>query len=91
MNSRKMDLALLEKLCNAHGVSGYEDEVADIIIEIMKETCDTVMKDSVGNVLCFKKGKKTPEEPPDTGMPANTVDTSRDSLSAEQYTSAFSA
>ena len=31
MNSRKMDLALLEKLCNAHGVSGYEDEVADII------------------------------------------------------------
>ena len=29
MNSKKMDLALLEKLCNAHGVSGYEDEVAD--------------------------------------------------------------
>ena len=62
MNSKKMDLALLEKLCNAHGVSGYEDEVADIIIDIMKETCDTVMKDSVGNVLCFKKGKKTPKK-----------------------------
>ena len=63
MNSKQMDLALLEKLCNAHGVSGYEDEVADVIIDIMKETCDTVMKDSVGNVLCFKKGKKTPKEP----------------------------
>ena len=63
MNSRQMNLALLEKLCNAHGVSGYEDEVADIIIDFIKDYCDTVMKDSVGNVLAFKKGKKTPEKP----------------------------
>ena len=64
MNSeRNMDLALLRTLCNAHGVSGYEDGVADIIIDLIKDCCDTVMKDSVGNVLAFKKGKKTPAEP----------------------------
>ena len=55
MNFKEFDLDLLEKLCTAHGVSGYEDEVADIIIDIVKNNCDTVMKDSVGNVLCFKK------------------------------------
>lgn len=64
MNSdKKMNLALLEKLCLAHGVSGYEDEVADLIIETIKDNCDTVMKDSIGNILAFKKGKKTPKEP----------------------------
>ena len=63
MNFKEFDLDLLEKLCTAHGVSGYEDEVADIIINIVKNNCDTVMKDSVGNVLCFKKGKKSPKEP----------------------------
>ena len=61
--NRKMDLELLEKLCLAHGVSGYEDEVADLIIDIIKDNCDTVMKDGVGNVIAFKKGKKTPKEP----------------------------
>lgn len=63
MYCKKFDLDLLEKLCNAHGVSGYEDEVADIIIDTVKDNCDTVMKDSAGNVLCFKKGKKSPKEP----------------------------
>ena len=59
----KIDLDLLKKLCNAHGVSGYEDEVADIIIDTIRDNCDTVMKDAVGNVIAFKKGKKTPQEP----------------------------
>ncbi len=63
MSFKQIDLSLLEKLCNAHGVSGYETEVADIIIEYIKDGCDTVMKDGVGNVLAFKKGKKTPREP----------------------------
>ena len=63
MSCKKMNLALLETLCNAHGVSCYEYEVADIIINLIKDNCDTVMKDGVGNVLAFKKGKKTPKEP----------------------------
>ncbi len=58
--NNKIDLELLEKLCTAHGVSGYEDEVADIIIDCIKDSCDTVMRDSVGNILAFKKGRKTP-------------------------------
>ena len=63
MNKNKMDLALLEKLCCAHGVSGYEDEVAELIVDVISPFCDTVMKDGTGNILAFKKGRKTPKEP----------------------------
>lgn len=58
----KIDLELLKTLCLADGVSGYEDEVAKIIIEYIKDSCDVVMRDSVGNVLAFKKGRKTSNE-----------------------------
>ncbi len=60
--NNSIDLELLEKLCTSHGVSGYEDNIADIIIEEIKDCCDSVMKDAVGNVIAFKKGKKTPKQ-----------------------------
>ncbi len=49
-------LELLERLCQSFGVSGYEDETADIIVKEIKEHCDIVMKDSVGNIIASKKG-----------------------------------
>lgn len=59
---KEIDLELLKTLCLADGVSGYEDDVAKIIIENIKDTCDVVMRDEVGNVLAFKKGKKKSKE-----------------------------
>ena len=54
----KKGLDLLEKLCNSSGVSGYEDETAEIIINEITPYCDTVMIDGVGNVLALKKSGK---------------------------------
>lgn len=53
-----MDLALLEKLCLANGVSGDEDAVRNIIVTEIMEHADSVTTDGMGNVLVFKKGKQ---------------------------------
>lgn len=47
---------LLEKLCNAFGVSGAEGEVRNLIIDEIKPYCDDISVDSLGNVIAFKKG-----------------------------------
>jgi len=52
----KDGLALLERLCNSFGVSGYESETAKIIIDEITPYCDTCMTDGVGNVIAYKKG-----------------------------------
>ena len=53
---------LLKKLCLAFGPSGNEDDVRDIIIEEIKNKADDYYVDKVGNVIAFKKGKKTPDK-----------------------------
>ena len=52
----KKGLELVERLCLSFGVSGYEDETASIIINEITDSCDSVMKDAVGNVIAYKKG-----------------------------------
>ena len=52
---------ILEKLCNARGISGDESEVASIIIKEIEEFCDCHV-DNLGSVIAFKKGKKTPKK-----------------------------
>ncbi|MFH1055728.1 MAG: M42 family metallopeptidase [Candidatus Altiarchaeota archaeon] len=47
---------LLEQLCRASGVSGFEGSVADIMKRELKKTCDEVSQDSFGNVI-GRKGK----------------------------------
>lgn len=56
---QKFDMALLEKLCLADGVSGFESAVCDIIIDEIKDFCNEVYIDTLGNVIAFKKGNKT--------------------------------
>ncbi len=48
---------LLERLCNACGVSGNEAEVRNIIKEEIKDFCDELTVDSMGNLIAFKSGK----------------------------------
>lgn len=55
------NMKLLEKLCVAKGVSGDDDEVKNIIISEIKPYCDELYIDKVGNLIAFKKGKKTPK------------------------------
>ncbi|MBM3309515.1 MAG: M42 family metallopeptidase [Candidatus Altiarchaeales archaeon] len=49
-------MELLEKLCKASGVSGFEDEVRDIMMEEFRKAKCEVSVDKFGNVIA-KKGK----------------------------------
>ncbi len=47
---------MLQKLSNAFGPSGCEDEVREIIKTEMEKYCDEIYEDSIGNLICHKKG-----------------------------------
>ncbi len=47
---------LLEKLSQAFGVSGCEDEVREIITDAIKDHVDEVRVDSMGNLIALKRG-----------------------------------
>lgn len=50
---------LLQKLCNLDATSGDEGTVRDFIISQIDGFCDW-KTDNLGNIIAFKKGKKTP-------------------------------
>jgi len=49
---------ILEKLSNANGVTGREDQVRDLMKKYLKPSVDEVREDKLGNLIVFKKGKK---------------------------------
>ena len=51
--------ALLKELCLINGTSGDEGAVRDFIIDKIKDLCEYRV-DNLGNLICFKKGEKTP-------------------------------
>ena len=54
-------LDTMETLCCLGGVTGGEDEVRDYILERVMPHADEIKTDSLGNLMVFKKGAKTPE------------------------------
>jgi endoglucanase len=50
-------LKLLEKLCNAIGVSGDEGEVRKIVLDEIKPFADEVKVDAMGSVLAIRHGR----------------------------------
>lgn len=48
---------LLKKLSNAPGISGFEDEVRDLMIEELENYADEITVDNLGNLIAVKKGK----------------------------------
>ncbi len=48
---------LLKKLANAHGVSGFEGNVRDVIANELDGYVDKIEVDELGNLIIFKKGK----------------------------------
>lgn len=55
-----MNYSLLKELCDAHGVSGYENEVLSLIAEKIKPFATSAEYDRCGNLIVFKKGRKGP-------------------------------
>ncbi len=51
--------ALLKELCLINGVSGNEEAVREMIISKVKDVCEYRV-DNLGNLICFKKGRKKP-------------------------------
>lgn len=55
-------IGLLRELCDAHGVSGYEDDVREIIGRRVKPLVDEVRTDPLGNLIAVREGA-TPAAP----------------------------
>lgn len=51
-----MDLKLLEKLTQAFGPSGYEDEIRGVIREEIAEFADEIRVDPLGSLVAHRKG-----------------------------------
>lgn len=49
-------VALLEKLSNAFGVSGFEEEVRGIIEKLIKPYVDELRIDALGNLIAIRAG-----------------------------------
>ena len=56
-------LDTVKKLCALSGVSGWEDEVRDYILERALPWADETETDAMGNLYIFKKGAVTPPSP----------------------------
>ncbi len=52
-----MNVDLLRRLTEAHGVPGQEDEVRKIVRKELEGVCDEVRTDTMGNLHCVKRGK----------------------------------
>lgn len=50
---------MLKKITDLSGVTSWEDEVSAYIASLAKPICDSVETDSMGNLYCFKKGRKS--------------------------------
>lgn len=55
-----MNHNLLERICNAPGVPGFENAAQDIAAEVLKTCCDEIKRDALGNVIALKKATHTP-------------------------------
>lgn len=48
---------LIKELTEVNGVSGNEAEVRSLILAHIRELCDDIKVDTIGNIIAFKKGK----------------------------------
>lgn len=55
-----LDYELLQKLCTSCGISGDEGEVRELILNEIKPFADEITVDASGNIIAFKKGRRTP-------------------------------
>ena len=51
MTYEECEMDLLERLCRAHGVSGFENNVVEIMKAELKKTCEDVHVDNFGNII----------------------------------------
>ncbi|AKG90862.1 Cellulase M [Geoglobus ahangari] len=52
---------LIKRLSDAHGISGYEDEVREVIRAELEDHVDEIRVDKFGNIICIKNGNEFTE------------------------------
>lgn len=52
---------ILQSLSNAIGVSGEEDEVRQLLIDVVRDRADDLLVDALGNLIVFQRGTSHPE------------------------------
>lgn len=52
------NMDLMKELSETPGISGFEDKIADIIERELKDSVNSIEKDSMGNLIATKKGEK---------------------------------
>ena len=57
-----MDQELFERVCNAPGVPGYEDEAQAVVMDTLRGSCDEVRRDRLGNVIGLRKATRPPAD-----------------------------
>jgi endoglucanase len=50
------DYDLIKKLTETPGIAGHEEEIRKLIANEVKEYCDEIVVDKMGNLICIKKG-----------------------------------
>ena len=53
-----IDLPLLQKICAAPGVSGYEQRIRELVLKSIEGLVDEVSVDNMGNVVAVRKGRE---------------------------------
>lgn len=53
--------SLLKKLSDAHGISGYEDDIREIVKAELEDYVDEIKVDKLGNIICIKNGSEFKE------------------------------
>lgn len=49
----------LKNLVNLNGISGFEDNVSEYLLEVLKPKCDLVYTDKLGSVIALKKSENS--------------------------------
>src|SRR5690606_3358914 len=49
--------SLLEKFTNAHGISGFEHDIRELLKKELEPYVDTMRRDCMGNLIAVKKGE----------------------------------
>ncbi len=56
-----MRIDLLQRICNAPGIPGFEDAVQEIARAEFEQSCDAVDRDHLGNLIGIKKATHPPQ------------------------------
>ncbi|MBT7302757.1 MAG: M42 family peptidase, partial [Victivallales bacterium] len=56
---------LLERVCNAPGIPGFEGPIQEIVESALAPHCDEISRDRMGNVIGLKRATvSSPDAPP---------------------------